>query len=109
MASSNGRGEPGLTITAAGAEALAPHVRQAWCALRCVAAMHAAAGLPTRARHARLAARELAALQGQLDALAAGAPARAAQPRGEDRSLADRAAAEVRPGGRARGRRAALA
>ena len=73
----NGR-KPSLTITAAGAEALAPHIHHAYRALRCLAAMHAAARLPDLAKDARLAARRLAALQRQLDVLATGAPPRSA-------------------------------
>ena len=75
---SNGRNKPSLTITKAGAEALAPHIHHAYRALQCLAAMHAAARLPGLAKSARLAARKVAALQRQLDALSGSVPIRTA-------------------------------
>ena len=61
--------KPVLTITAAEAEALLPHVHQAYRALRCLASMHAAARLKCQAKDTRPVARKLAALQRQLHAL----------------------------------------
>ena len=62
---------PVLTITAAEAHALKPHIRQAHRALQGIAAMHTAARLSKHAADTRVAARRLAALYRRLDALAA--------------------------------------